>query len=57
MVDIVLAVGVSLGILFGVWLEVTENLAYLFLLDLFFAGVFVVLVLSAARGGEDHVVD
>ena len=57
MVDIVLAVGVSLGILFGVRLEVTEYLAYLFLLDLFFAGVFVVLVLSAARGGEDHVVD
>ena len=57
MVDIVVAVGVSLGIVFGVWVEVTEYLAYLFLLDLFFAGVFVVLVLSAARGGEDHVVN
>jgi len=37
--------------------EIAEDLAYFFLLYLFFAGVLVWLILSTARGGEVHVVD
>ena len=58
MVALVVEVGVALaGRVVFVELEIAEELANFFLLDLLFSRVLVVLVLSAARGGEDHVVD
>lgn len=46
-----------LGWLFRIGLVIAEDLTDLLLLDFLFTGVFVVFVLSAGGGGEDHVVD
>ena len=58
MVNLSLSVSVSVyRVIFVIGLKITEDLANFFLLYFFFAGVFVVLILSAARGGEDHIVN
>ena len=57
MVHLAATVGLLVGLLPAVGSEVAENLADFFLLDLFLAMVLVVLILTAAGGWENHVIN
>ena len=57
MVHLAATVGLLVGLLPAVGSEVAENLADFFLLDLFLAMVLVVLILTAAGGVENHVIN
>jgi len=56
-VHLAATVRLLVGLLPAVGSEVAENLADFFLLDLFLAMVLVVLILTAAGGGENHVIN